>query len=212
MRRCFLAVAVCLLCLPLSARARKWANFAGFGYRVPSSTIVKARDYDYEKQFSYQNGLNLCYVGVHPSKFALKATMDVDYTQSDKKNVKNENLSGINIMFLLCPGYAPMYTDNVFIGFFATAGIDYDFFTYKTDSNATVIYREIYNAVHVGGNATMIFTPMSRFSFYGSLCIGCNLPGTFKTEAEVNSTITRDTDDTKPVFKFSPSLGICWKF
>ena len=45
-----------------------------------------------------------------------------------------------------------------------------------------------------------------------SLCIGCNLPGTFKTEAEVNSTITRDTDDTKPVFKFSPSLGICWKF
>ncbi|MBQ3671596.1 MAG: hypothetical protein II921_09010 [Treponema sp.] len=212
MKKLLLVATIFFLSMGLFARTRKWANFAGFGYRVPSSMIIKAKDYGYEKQFSYQNGLNLCYTGVHPSKFAVRATFDVNYTQSDKKNVKGENISGINLTFLLCPGYAPIYTDNIFIGFFATVGIDYDFFTYETSSSTTVTYREIYNAVHVGGNATMIFTPGKRVSFYGSLCIGCNLPGSFKTEAEVNSTVTRNSDDTESVFKFSPTLGICWKF
>lgn len=212
MKKFLLAIIVFSMSFAVSAHVRRWANFAGFGYRIPSNMIVKSQDYDYEKQFSWQNGLNLFYTGVHPSKFAVRATLDVNYTQSDKKNVNNENLSGLNVTFLLCPGYAPVYTDNIFIGFFATVGIDYDFFMYESNSSPTVTYREFYNAVHVGGNATMIFTPGKHFSFYGSLCIGCNLPGKFRTEAEVNSTLTKDTDDTESVFKYSPTLGICWKF
>lgn len=196
-----------------SARPREWINYGGIGFRIPTSMAVDADgNYDYSKQFNLQTGGELLYAGVHENGFTIKAVLDVNYTRSDKKNVNDENLSGLNINFLAGAGYAPIHNDKIFIGVFGTFGVDYDYFEYKTDTSPSFTKREIYNAAVIGLNSMTIFTPVKTFSVYGSIFVGCNLPGKFRTESDWNFTLTTDKDDTKVAFKFIPSIGICWKF
>lgn len=196
-----------------AARPREWINYSGIGFRIPTSMTVEADSkYDYNKQFNLQTGIELLYAGVHENGFTIKAAMDADITRSDKRNVNDENLYGINVSFLVGAGYAPIHNNKIYIGVLGTFGVDYDFFEYETTTVPSYKIRDIYNAAMVGLNAMTIFTPVKTFSIYGSINVGCNLPGKFKMESDWNFTLTTDKDNTEIAFKFIPSAGICWRF
>lgn len=214
------------LALCLSVSAKTWTNYAGFGWRLPTSTTVKAdEDGMSDIKFKSQTGLSIDYAGTHESGFSVRGIFDINYSSSNLKISAEEDddeLNGLNGLFLIGAGYAPICTDKMFLGLYGVLGADVTvLFRDYTKSSYLYEYEAKYSMAHaasvLGANATFVYTPAKHFSLFASVCANYMFPAKVESEItqKVNGTKTFDGDekfDYKGAFKFVPTVGICWKF
>lgn len=215
-------VAAFALCLSVSAKT--WTNYAGFGWRLPTSTTVKAdEDGMNDIKFKNQTGFSIDYAGTHESGFSVRGIFDINYSSSNLTvEDDDDELNGLNGLFLIGAGYAPICTDKMFLGLYGVLGADVTVLSCEyTKSSYLYEYKAEYSMTHaasvLGANATFVYTPAKHFSLFASVCANYMFPA--KVEAEItqklNGTKTFDSDkkfDYKGAFKFVPTVGICWKF
>ena len=216
----FAALALCF-----SVSAKTWTNYAGFGWRIPTSTTVKSDDssMDFDIKFKNQTGLSLDYAGTHESGFSMRAILDINYSNSNLKvGDDDDELKGLNGLFLVGAGYAPICTDKMFLGVYGVIGADVtvlyrDKTSYSSYSKTESEYSLTHTASVLGANATFVYTPAKHFSLFASVCANYMIPAKIQAEMTLkeNGTKIFDSDekyDYKGAFKFVPTVGICWKF
>ena len=122
-----LTILLAALALCFSVSAKTWTNYTGFGWRIPTSTTVKSDDssMDFDIKFKNQTGLSLDYTGAHESGFSMRAILDINYSKSNLKvGDDDDDLEGLNGLFLIGAGYAPVCTDKLFLGIYGVLGAD----------------------------------------------------------------------------------------
>ena len=220
-----LTIFLAALALCFSVSAKTWTNYTGFGWRIPTSTTVKSDDssMDFDIKFKNQTGLSLDYTGAHESGFSMRAILDINYSNSNlKAGDDDDDLEGLNGLFLIGAGYAPVCTDKLFLGIYGVLGADLtvlylDKTAYTNYQKSENEYSLTHAASVLGANVTFVYTPAKHFSLFASICTNYMFPT--KVEADmtqkVNGVKIFDSDekyDYKGAFKFVPTAGICWKF
>ena len=186
-----------------------WTNNVGFGLRAysPLNTTVKSMPGTGDVEYKTANwGLNVMYVGYADSGFTVKDSFNLGggkiENTDDEVNVHLSNYVGL--------GYGIVRTEKLYFGLLGTLGIDVNG---NATADSTSDYTSTLAAFVLGGDATLIFTPVKTFSMYASFMIGGGF-GRFRLEEKNRKTDAKTTvdRDLTPYLVISPTVGFCWKF
>lgn len=218
-----IASLLAFLALGISVSAKSWTNYAGFGWRIPTSAKVKADDSNAKDiNFKSQTGLSLDYAGVHESGFSLRGIFDINYSGSDiEAGSDSDEMEGVNCLFLVGAGYAPIRTEKMMLGFYGLFGADATVLNYEESISgggfsSSYEVTLTHAATVLGANATFVYSPAEHFSLFASVCANYMFPTEIKIDVDkkINGVSTSESPkyDFKGAFKFVPTIGICWKF
>ena len=214
---------IAFLALGISVSAKSWTNYAGFGWRIPTAAKVKADDSNVDDiKFKSQTGLSLDYAGVHESGFSLRGLFDINYSGSNIEiGSDSDEMEGVNCLFLVGAGYAPIHTEKMFLGFYGLFGADATVLNYEesVSGGETSSSNEVtltHAATVLGANATFVYSPAEHFSLFASVCANYMFPTELKIDVDTKINGAKKSESTKfdykGAFKFVPAVGICWKF
>lgn len=213
-----ITLVVALVAMTVSVSAKNWTNFVNVGWRIPTSVTLKTDAASTDSiKISPITGLDLGYTGCLHNGFSVRAIIDLDYSKS-KINSSDDDGSMANFDFLFGIGYAPIHTDELYLGFFGMIGCSLEYYNYEsTTSMGGVILNKIEDTAFfknpvIGLNTMFVYTPFKVFSLYASLGLNCLLPGDLKVNSTYNGVNKDYNADIKTAFMVVPAIGLCWKF
>lgn len=203
-------------------KAKGWTHFASVGYTAPVSEYkVDGKDI-----WLASGGLNLAYMGIGKSGFAVKADMSAGATYTDNIRLKKDDdgIVGSYVAGELGLGYGFLDTPKWTVAAFAMVGFevgafegDEDTYEHPELGKSDWTHSETVGALTLGGDL------MVRRAVGNHLGVFASVGGRWVPAAARLVTDTYDNDDysrtdtakskkSKDGFSVVPTVGAMWRF
>ncbi|MBR6123784.1 hypothetical protein IKQ19_09380 [Candidatus Saccharibacteria bacterium] len=205
-----------------SKTTKSWTHFAGAGYAAP----VTEYQVDGNEIWLASGGLNLTYMGIGKSGFAVKADMTAGLTVTDNIHLKKDDdgIVGSYVAGELGLGYGFLNTPKWTVAAFATIGFevgsfegDEDTYEHPELGESDWTHSVTVGALTVGGDLMVrraIGNHLGLFASVGGRWVptaACLVNDKYDND-DYSRTDTVKSQKSKDGFSVVPTVGAMWRF